>query len=113
MDCQDWKPVTFNTVSNNQKKEAAKKIHSKKTNDDPEKVKMEPPKQLGQLIACARTSKNLNQKQLAGQLGISQQILSRWESNREVPSNQEIAKIDKILGVKLPRCKKVAIEKDV
>ena len=113
MDCQDWKHVTFNTVSNNEKKEAAKKIHSKKTNNDPEKVKMEPPKQLGQLIATARTSKNLNQKQLAGQLGISPQILSRWESNREVPSNQEIAKIDKILGVKLPRCKKVAIEKDV
>jgi ribosome-binding protein aMBF1 (putative translation factor) len=113
MDCQDWKQVTFKTISTNEKKEAAKKIHSKKTNDDPEKVKMEPPKQLGQLIAFARCSKTLNQKQLACQLGISQQILSRWESNREVPSNLEIAKINKLLGVKLPKCKKVAIERDI
>lgn len=111
MDHQDWKPVTFKNVSNNKKHEEAKKIHSAKTSN-PEEVKLEQQKNLGQLIAQARNTKNLNQKQLAAHIGVSSQILSRWESNKEVLTNAQIALIEKITGVKLPRNKKVAIKQE-
>lgn len=106
MQHQDWKSITFNTVSDNKKREEAKKIHSNKTSN-PEEVKLEQQKNLGQLIAQARNTKNLNQKQLAAQLGVSSKILGRWESNKEVLTNTQIASIEKITGVKLPRNKKV------
>tara|TARA_B100000900_G_scaffold403725_1_gene411174 strand:- start:58 stop:396 length:339 start_codon:yes stop_codon:yes gene_type:complete len=110
MDCQDWNTVVFNTPSHNKKVEAQKKIHSNKTNNNPEEVKMEPSKQLGQIIAKARTTVNKNQKQLASELGISVQILSRWESNKEIPTNAQIANMEKKLGIKLPRNKKVSVK---
>ena len=112
MDCQDWNTVTFNTPSKNKKAEEAKKANSNRVNNNPEEVKMEAPKQLGQEIAKARMAKGKNQKLLAGELGISPQILSRWESNKELPTNAQIANMEKKLGVKLPRCKKVAVDKD-
>ena len=107
MDCQDWNTITFNNVSQTKKKEETKKTFSNKTNDDPEKVRLEAPKQLGSLISRARNIKSKNQKLLATELGISQQVLGRWESNKEVPTNAQIAKIEKTLGIKLPRAKKV------
>ena len=111
MEHQDWKSITFNTVSETKKHNEAKKIHSNKTSN-PEQVKLEQQKNLGQLIAQARNGKNLNQKQLAAQVGVSSQILSRWESNKEVLTNAQIASIEKITGVKLPRNKKVAAKQE-
>ena len=111
MEHQDWKCLTFNTISENDRRKQAKKIHSTKTSN-PEEVKLEQQKNLGQLIAEARNKKNLNQKQLAAQLGVSSQILGRWESNKEVLTNSQIASIEKITGVKLPRNKKVAIKQE-
>lgn len=108
MDCQDWNTVTFNTPSKIKKVEQAKKVNSNRINNNPEEVRMEAPKQLGQLISQARTTIGKNQKILAGELGISQQILSRWESNKEAPTNAQLANMEKKLGIKLPRCKKVA-----
>lgn len=108
MDCQDWNTVTFNTPSQNKKKEEIKKIHSNKVSNDPEKVRMEAPKQLGQLISQGRNSKGKTQKVLAYELGISCQILAKWESNKEIPNNMQISQIERNLGVKLPRAKKVA-----
>lgn len=111
MEHQNWDPITFNNVSQTKKKEDAKKAHnnaiSKKTNDDPEITRLEAPKQLGVLISQARTTKGKTQKIFATELGISQLILSRWESNKEIPTNKQIADIEKKLGIKLPRCKKV------
>lgn len=112
MDCQDWNTITFNTPSKNKKAEEAKKANSNRVNNNPEEIRMEAPKQLGQLISNARNSVNKNQKNLANLLGVSVQILSRWESNKEIPNNQQIANMEKKLGVKLPRLKKV-IQKDV
>ena len=53
MEHQDWKSITFNNVSDNKKREQAKKIHSNKTSN-PEEVKLEQQKNLVQLIAQAR-----------------------------------------------------------
>jgi|TARA_B100001778_G_C18590716_1_gene632153 ribosome-binding protein aMBF1 (putative translation factor) len=108
MEHQDWNSITFNTVSQTKNKEAAKKIHSNKTSN-PETIKIEPDKNLGKLIAQARNAKNLNQKNFAQQMVISTQLLTRWETGKTIPNNAEIAKIEKLTGVKLPRNKKTKI----
>ena len=38
MEHQDWKSITFNNVSDNKKREQAKKIHSNKTNIDDDDI---------------------------------------------------------------------------
>tara|TARA_Y100000768_G_C23886579_1_gene637904 strand:- start:75 stop:407 length:333 start_codon:yes stop_codon:yes gene_type:complete len=106
MSHQDWNTVTFNNISNQIRKDNAKKINSNKTSD-PEKTHLEAPKDLGKLISQARAANNKTQKQLSNEFGISHQILARWESNREFPNNAEISKLEKILKTKLPRCKRV------
>tara|TARA_B100000614_G_C14411811_1_gene438168 strand:+ start:368 stop:709 length:342 start_codon:yes stop_codon:yes gene_type:complete len=108
MEHQDWKPVTFNTVSNNIKKETFKKKNSTKTSN-PEDFKIEQSNNLGKTIAATRVAKNIKQKDLASKIGVSVQILNRWESNKEILTNANIATIEKILGVKLPRNKKVKV----
>ena len=108
MSHQDWNTITFNTVSNNKKKEESKKVNSNKT--PKQDTHLEAPKDLGKTILQARTSKQKTQKQLAMELGISAQVLAKWETNREVPTNLEISKIEKNLGAKLPRCKRVTNE---
>lgn len=110
MDHQDWNTVTLNNVSNqklkNEFKEKDKQLSKKEPNI--EESRLEAPKQLGQIISQARTTKGKTQKQLASELGISNLILARWEANKEIPTNAQIATIEKKLLIKLPRCKKVA-----
>ena len=111
MDHQDFNPVVFNSKNNkvesNKSKEVQKSISQRVS--DPETTKIESAKKLGLSISQARTTKGLNQKQLSSQLGISSQILSRWESEKEIPSNENISKIERTLGVKLQRNKKVKL----
>ena len=107
MDCQDWNTIQF---SNKQEK-----LPEKKSNNtfNPHVKSLEAPSNLGKLISQARNIKNLSQKDLSLQLGISNQILSRWEASKENPNNQQIANIEKKLGIKLPRCKKVLKTEDL
>ena len=111
MEHQDFNNVVFNSKetkkNTNQTKEIQKNISQKVAN--PETIKIEAPKKLGLLISQARTTKGLNQKQLSSQLGISNILLSRWESEKEIPNNTQIANIEKKLGIKLPRIKKIKI----
>jgi|TARA_Y100000389_G_C17455880_1_gene518125 ribosome-binding protein aMBF1 (putative translation factor) len=104
MEHQDWKPVTLNNNSYKQKNVDKSKIVSQHQPDV--ERKMEAPSKLGQLICQGRTVKNKNQKLLASELGISVQVLSRWETNKELPSNADIAKIERVLGIKMPRAKR-------
>ena len=102
MEHQDWNAIALNT--------------KKKVKDD-NTIRPKPiqPKQLvineplGKLIAQSRLTLNKDQKQFATLLGVSQQMLSRWESNKDLPNNAQIALIEKTTKVKLPRCKKVAV----
>ena len=105
MDCQDWNQVTLTKKPN---------VANKTVNNSPkvdEDIKIKVPKNLQQLISQGRTSKSLTQKQLSTQLGVAVQVLTRWESGKEVPSNGDISKIERILGVKLPRTKKIKLDK--
>ena len=98
--------------SNIIKSKEAKKINSNKVLN-PEKVKLEAPKDLGKLIAKSRTIKRITQKELASLIGVNQLIIGRWENNKEIPNNLQIANIEKILGVKLPRIKKIKFAGDL
>ena len=106
MDNQDWTPIVFNKPSEKKGKEVTKSKYV----PPPETIKMEAPKNLGQLICQGRAAKNKTQKLLASDLGISPSVLSRWENNKEFPNNAQIANIEKTLGVKLPRAKKTKVD---
>lgn len=122
MEHQDFKTVVFNqkekkAVDQN-KKEVQKRISQKQvSSNDNEVVKVQADKKLGQLLSQARLAKGfktqgdfikeLNQKT---NLNISAQIYGKWESNKEIPTNEQIAKMEKVLTVKLPRNKKIKIE---
>ena len=122
MEHQDFNTVTFNTKSEKAKKlettENKKKISQKQvTTNDNEIIKVKSDKKLGQLLSQSRLTlgfktqadfiKELNQKT---NMNVSPQIYSKWESNKEVPTNEQIAKMEKVLKVKLPRNKKIKIE---
>ena len=122
MEHQDFKTVVFNSKEkkavDQNKKEVQKKISQKQvSSNDNEVVKVQADKKLGQLLSQARLAKGfktqgdfikeLNQKT---NLNISPQIYGKWESNKEVPTNEQIAKMEKILCVKLPRNKKIKKE---
>ena len=121
MEHQDFKTITFNSkdkkVLDQNKKEVQKRISQKQvSSNDNEIVKVQADKKLGQLLSQARLAKGfktqgdfikeLNQKI---NLNISSQVYSKWESNKEVPTNEQIAKMEKVLTVKLPRNKKIII----
>lgn len=122
MEHQDFNTVTFNAKTEKDKKQENKEIEKKisqkqVTTNDNEVVKIESDKKLGQLLSQSRLTmgfktqsdfiKELNQKT---NMNISIQIYSKWESNKEVPTNEQIAKMEKLLKVKLPRNKKIKIE---
>ena len=124
MDHQDFKTITFNSKEKkavDQNKDVQKRISQKQvtqvTSGDNEIVKVQADKKLGQLLSQARLAKGfktqgdfikeLNQKT---NLNISSQIYSKWESNKEVPTNEQIAKMEKVLTAKLPRNKKIKID---
>ena len=122
MEHQDFKNVVFNqkekkAVDQN-KKEVQKRISQKQvSSNDNEVVKVQADKKLGQLLSQARLAKGfktqgdfikeLNQKT---NLNISAQIYGKWESNKEIPTNEQISKMEKVLTAKLPRNKKIKID---
>ena len=112
MEHQDFTPIKFNNNNNNnnnKKKEIQTKISQKEQNDN-EDIKIEVPKKLGVLISQARTSCNYkSQKDFATLLGVNVQIVAGWENNKIIPTNAELANIEKKLKIEktFPRIKKI------
>ena len=106
---QDWNNITFNKNNNSNTSNSNRTTN---TNIDKNETKLDFPKELGKLIMQSRNALNKTQKDLSNDIGISQQILSRWESGKEFPTNLQIANIEKYLKVKLPRGKKILINSD-
>ena len=105
MDGQDWNTVVLT--------KKPKPNQSQYANSGPKpdvEVKIEAPKNLGTMISQGRTAKSKTQKLLASELGIAVQVLSRWETGKEIPSNGDISKIERTIGVKLPRSNKIKIK---
>ena len=58
---------------------------------------------LGKAIQQGRTAKKLTQKQLATSLNEKPQVIQQYENGQAIPNPQIISKIERALGVKLPR----------
>ena len=104
MEHQNWEPIVLSKKDTTEKKQKDKQTSQRGETEG----KLEVPSNFGQLIANGRTAKQMTQKLLATRLGIAVTVLSRVEAGREIPTNAMIAKIERVLGVKLPRAKKVA-----
>tara|TARA_Y100000389_G_scaffold190267_1_gene214948 strand:+ start:282 stop:632 length:351 start_codon:yes stop_codon:yes gene_type:complete len=61
---------------------------------------------LQKTIQQGRLKEKLSQANLAQKLNMKQIDINNFENGKQVPSNQIIAKLEKILKVKLPRIKK-------
>ena len=110
MEHQDWNCIKLNTPAVKNKDTIKKTQTSTNKVNKVEKLIMKEP--LGKIIAQARVINGKNQKELASSIGISQQILSRWEANKDLPTNSQIALLEKTLKVKLPRCQKVYVDEN-
>jgi ribosome-binding protein aMBF1 (putative translation factor) len=110
MEHQDWNSIKLNTQAVKNKSTITKPHITTNKVAKVEKIVMKEP--LGKIIAQARVINGKNQKELACMIGISQQILSRWEANKDLPTNSQIALLEKTLKVKLPRCQKVYVDEN-
>ena len=54
---------------------------------------------IGEKIALRRRNAGLSQEALAGQLGVSRQAVSRWETNESLPDTEKILQLCRIFGV--------------
>ena len=54
---------------------------------------------IGENIALRRRSAGLSQEALAGQLGVSRQAVSRWETNESLPDMEKVVQLCRVLGV--------------
>jgi transcriptional regulator with XRE-family HTH domain len=55
----------------------------------------------GQKIQTVRKQRNLTQEQLAAQIHVSRQAISRWELDEVLPDTQHLLPLKKILGVSI------------
>jgi len=109
MEHQDWNAVALNA------KKSVKFDNTTNPNSKPKPIvvkQLVSNEPIGKLIAQSRLTLNKDQKQFAALLGVSQQMLSRWECNKELPTNAQIALIEKTTKVKLPRCKKMVVSEE-
>lgn len=104
MSHQDWDPIVFK--KNKMKKEVTKV--QKHVSQKAETIgKFVAPINFKKEMMQARVQKKKTQKDLAASMNLPLTMISDWESGKKVPTNQQIAKIERALGVKLPRCKKI------
>lgn len=54
---------------------------------------------IGEKIALRRRNAGLSQETLAGQLGVSRQAVSRWETNESLPDTEKVLQLCRIFGV--------------
>lgn len=63
----------------------------------PETLKVR--KSLGEVIKAYRTACNMTQEFVAGELGVSRQAVSKWESGASDPSTSNLLALCKLFGV--------------
>lgn len=120
MQGQQWETVTFGTKAPVAKKPSALTprnaapvvvTHSGKTaavlENDTENLKHQSvAPELKRAIMQARAAKQMTQKALALQLGCDAKTVAEYESGKAIPNNGLIAKMERMLGAKLPRARK-------
>lgn len=111
MDHQDWTPVTI------KKKTKAEQLATKEAklanSQKGETIgKFVPAHDFRKLMMQARVAKKITQQELAKSMNLPLPIIRDWESGKKVPTNRQIANLERSLGTKLPRCKKMKIKDD-
>ena len=101
MDHQDWAEVQLKKTHTKQAKQG---VSQRAENTD---VKLVPSKDLKKAMMQARVDKKLTQQDLARNMNIPLSTIKNWESGKIVPNNKQIANLERKLGTKLPRCKKL------
>ncbi|VVU95423.1 Helix-turn-helix [seawater metagenome] len=117
---QDWEPVVLRKSKQQLKKENPQKYQQKvvsnkkcnnnqletkkiKEEDDFVKIEKKISHELKIAIQQARTAKGLNQKDFAAKLGVQPSIVKDYEAGKVVPNGALLAKMSRILGVKLKK----------
>ena len=115
MSGQDWNPVNIGNKTN--PKSNNKTNNTTNNNKDPKKILEEKCEEgifnkpqvdlnLKIMIQQARMVKKMTQKDLSTILKIKHEIIRNIENGKLIPDNMTIAKLSRVLGVKLPRNKK-------
>ncbi|KAL7430387.1 hypothetical protein ACHAXM_002169 [Skeletonema potamos] len=86
-------------------------VNAKKIEESDELKLNKVDKNLSKAIQQARMAKNMTQKDLATKINEKPQVVGEYESGKAVPNGQIIVKMEKVLGVKLPRPGKKPAEK--
>ena len=103
---QDWNEVILKKPIPIKQNKGERKINNNNNNEEEIQA---PPKSVQEIriaIQQARIAKNFSQKQLASLMNISIQHIGQFENGKMAPSNAMIAKLERLLNVKLPRNKK-------
>jgi putative transcription factor len=115
MDGQDWAPVVIQgkqapanvhngTEKKNYIKSDARKIEEQAEEGDFTKQKTD--FVFKKALQQARMVKKMGQGDLAKVINKKANVITEYESGKSIPTNGEVAKLEKALGVKLPRPKK-------
>lgn len=109
---QDWKTVVLKNPQAG-KKESTLKTARKDVGTSTKALKkldsdeiVKPPKVGNDLkikIQQARLAKKMSQKQLAQNVGVTQQDIANYENGKAIPNNQFVVRLEKVLGCRLPR----------
>ena len=105
MSHQDWDNVTFK-----KKPKETKELKKTKKNISQKAEtlgKFIAPSNFRKEMMQARVQKKMTQQDLANKMNVQQNVIRDWESGKSVPNNNAIGKIERAIGVKLPRCKKI------
>mmetsp|Transcript_9062 Transcript_9062/g.12165 ORF Transcript_9062/g.12165 Transcript_9062/m.12165 type:complete len:178 (+) Transcript_9062:55-588(+) len=78
-------------------------VNAKKLEETDELKHSKVDKSLSKAIMQARTAKKLTQKDLATAINEKPQVIAEYESGKAIPNPQIISKMERKLGVKLPR----------
>lgn len=93
----------FKKIESTNKKGLDGKYVAKILNAEEDKMPVSMPHDLRIALAQARNAKGLTQDQFSKLIQIPKSDVNAWEAGKSVPPGALIAKMDKILGVKLPR----------
>jgi ribosome-binding protein aMBF1 (putative translation factor) len=77
-----------------------------KNTDDTVKVKVIS-LEFRQALTNARVNKNLTRQQLAEQINEQESVIKNYENGTTIANNNIIQKINKVLGITLPKLKKI------
>ena len=102
---QDWKPIQFSKT--HRRVQPNNPPNAVRLEDETEKLKHAlVSSDVKIAIMQGRQTKQLSQLQVANALNVSVQIIKGYENGSAIPDNAFIARLERFLGVKLPRQKK-------